>query len=1091
MLEQEFRFDDDAKGDYNLVLRRCVGWSSSPRRLLIVVQHIDSRDLKAQALMSCPATESVIKNSIKYARTSIARPYAEDQDKAVPPFAYCIANFNASKHMHLKKQARRDKEDEFAKRIHKLIKKIKPTHVLVAGNDAFHAMYPQVENSQYKNGWIHNFSFKDSQGDQHKIKVCQTLDVYRMLDKSSEFANLLGFYCRHLAYLMLGKNPHDLSDMQVNPKYIKTIEQFDQLIERWKQASEVAVDTETKNLSVLHNRLYTIQFAFDTKPDTGYVLTVDHPLGHWSKAERKYIKSKLKEIFSESNEKQLKLLLTFNGMFDLRIIRRQLKIPIIWHRVWEITAGEHLLDENIGLLSQFLKGKHGGLAPILCSYLNDAYFTDEFKKEDRATIGAIKPTNKGFQKYAAQDVVALLAMKKQQIKRASMIDIEGLNYKKPFIRHMLYQMSDTAHQLSHLREDGSYVSMKYLTFLMEQESPLKQELQRLLAEFKQYPEVKEANDKLVGGSGFKAKGFAALASMKNKVRSVSSWTFKLTKSAHKKVLFIDTLGLEPLEKTKTGEPQIDKAFVKHYKDKNKVLQAYASIQEIEKLLSTYIKGWYKKLSRNLDSLTDFHLRPDYSFWDVVTGRLASRNPSLQTIPQRSKIAKYIKRMFETEKGYLLVRYDYSAHEVRIWAVSAGDKVLASVFRMGQTLRKKLIQCLTPEDRAKVKEELKRDGDVHILNVKRLFNKVVDKSHPLRDAIKAVIFGLLYGKSARTLGEDTKLADLNAFKAQISTLYDEQLRTERGEEVKDKDGNVRKLKTIQKELVETERKLAKLLAEDREDYAQDIIDKLFNEFRKGAAWTRKMMKMAEEKYYVYSPIFRRRFLPAAMIQDRGIINEQVRRGSNGPIQGFASEIGIKASRVFMEDYYRHAPKLCKMLGIKYLAWRFRVMFNRVVHDASYISVPYAMILPFIHILQWGATYGVTKKYLDEFGIKFEIEPEIELEVAARDDKSYKWSFVIPELIENLEKTCADADEIGQLEGTPDEVMDIILEPWRNTKVRNYLQKHFPLLGVEDLDAQIQQALDEYDSRRAAKVKEAKREAKKAISRAKQRSKSVAS
>lgn len=36
--------------------------------------------------------------------------------------------------------------------------------------------------------------------------------------------------------------------------------------------------------------------------------------------------------------------------------------------------------------------------------------------------------------------------------------------------------------------------------------------------------------------------------------------------------------------------------------------------------------------------------------------------------------------------------------------------------------------------------IKKEGDVHIQNVKRFFGKWVEKADPLRDAVKAVVFG---------------------------------------------------------------------------------------------------------------------------------------------------------------------------------------------------------------------------------------------------------------------------------------------------------------------------------------------------------------
>lgn len=412
------------------------------------------------------------------------------------------------------------------------------------------------------------------------------------------------------------------------------------------------------------------------------------------------------------------------------------------------------------------------------------------------------------------------------------------------------------------------------------------------------------------------------------------------------------------------------------------------------------------------------MRPLFNIWN------------LQQIPSRGKLAKIIKRMFIAPKGQLLIRYDYSAHEVRVWSYVGKDAVLAGIFKVGQKLRQMFIVDPSEENAKAIKEK----GDIHILNVKRLLGKVVDKSSPLRDAIKAVIFGLLYGKSAETLGEDTKLGDKGAFMKIIAD----------------------KEKT-QKEKAKAEADLRSLMEEDRTDYAQGLIDKVFAEFKGGAKWTKKMGKLVADQYYVYSPIGRKRRLYAAMTGDRGIVNQQIRRGSNAPIQGFASEIGIKAGRLIMELYYKELPRFCEMLDIEYDPWELRVPFNRTVHDANYFSVIYPMVLPWIHILQYATTYGVTEAYAKEFGVDFPVEPEIEIEVGVRDDMTHKWDWAVPNLVQCLLNSVDEAESMGYMEGTRQEVLGQIFEPWRNKKMRNYLQAKYPLLGVENLNKQIVDAL----------------------------------
>jgi hypothetical protein len=548
--------------------------------------------------------------------------------------------------------------------------------------------------------------------------------------------------------------------------------------------------------------------------------------------------------------------------------------------------------------------------------------------------------------------------------------------------------------------------------------------------------VKKTNAELLRESGFKAQGLFSKS---------PPWMFRLGSASHKAKLFFETLGLEPLSETPNGAPQINKAFVEHYQDKNKIIGVYGEYQKLYKLWSTYARGWYKKFRLDLDVAKDHHLRPDYTVWGVVTGRLASFGPNLQQIPSRGKLAKIIKRMFVTMPGFLLVRYDYSAHEVRIWSIASGDTALAESFKMGQKLRQAFIQDPSDENRKAIKQK----GDLHILNVLRFFGKLVEKDDPLRDAVKAVVFGVLYGKSAETLGVDTKKGDMDALKSKISALYEESLKTDIARD---------RLVEINRMLEELDGKLTALVNEDRTKYAQGIIDKMFQEFPDGARWTNRMQELAETEYYVYSPIGRRRFLPAAMTGTRQIIAQQVRRGSNAPVQGFASEIGIKASRLIMEAYNEHLPVFRKFNQSERTSWELRARFNRVVHDANYFSIPYEMAIPFMHVTQYMSTYGVTKAYADEFNVKFTVEPEIEMEVGAQDAGSHKWDWSIPNLIQALKNTLKESEELELLDGPKEEVLDEILYPWRNRKFRAYLQEHFPLLNVKNLDEQIDNALE---------------------------------
>jgi hypothetical protein len=636
VLNNYFNFDPvESDALYNLRLCRDSKWRETEMRVLIVAQTVDRRDLaptatayrpgsnarkggvetwdKSPGMLTTDDTRTPMLNAIKYAK-KCALPYLAD-DQELPRMAFAVCNFNASRHLHLPDAMKREKEREFADRVHLLIEESNPTHILVSGDEAMAAMYPSIKHPQFRRGHVHDIDGR---------KIVSTLDFYRLLEKDGEYANLLGFWCRHLANLMLGYLPHDISKVAIEPVYIDTIDKFDDVMQRFDNAQLAAFDTETKNLSVLGNAVYTIQFAFDENPDIGYVIPVDHPLQDcWSPEDIVYVKKELKKRFGA---KKGPTLVTFNGMFDLRIIRQALKLPIIWLKVWEITFSEHLLDENVNALNAITsmrdgenKSGFGGLRPILMSYGNDFYFRpSKFGKSERSNVGTVNPRDEDFLRYAAHDAAILLHMREAQIERAKTIYLERQNYQPYFIRHMMYQMSDTAHQLSHLRQDGSKISKTYLEHLLKDDGPLVAELRSQEGQFRVFPEVKKANKQLLKEAGIRSAGLF------NKGKD--PWIFGLGKGDHKAKLFFDILGLQPLTFTDKGAPQINKAFVAHYQDKNKIIQTYGEYQKLYKLWSTYAKGWYKKFQLDPDVARDHHLRPDYTVWGVVTGRLASFGP---------------------------------------------------------------------------------------------------------------------------------------------------------------------------------------------------------------------------------------------------------------------------------------------------------------------------------------------------------------------------------------------------------------------------------------------------------------------------------
>lgn len=269
-----------------------------------------------------------------------------------------------------------------------------------------------------------------------------------------------------------------------------------------------------------------------------------------------------------------------------------------------------------------------------------------------------------------------------------------------------------------------------------------------------------------------------------------------------------------------------------------------------------------------------------------------------------------------------------------------------------------------------------------------------------------------------------------------------------------------LNQCNKEIDNLLEKQKQLKAEDRTQYAQHIMDKLFGTFKNGAKWTHDMKANAEKLGYVYSPIGRIRHLWSTILvnkENKKLINQQIRRGSNAPIQGFASELAVKSSRLVMTTFYNELPKICELLGLEGSLWSYKLELARMVHDASYYSVPYELVIPFIHISQYCATYGVARQVEQEFGLKFNIEPEIEYELATCDSQGGgTWDWSIPNLLTIIKSALQDAHDRGELDDV-EQAYATILRAWKNKQCRNYLCDKYPLLNVPRLQPVIIKAI----------------------------------
>ncbi len=142
-----------------------------------------------------------------------------------------------------------------------------------------------------------------------------------------------------------------------------------------------------------------------------------------------------------------------------------------------------------------------------------------------------------------------------------------------------------------------------------------------------------------------------------------------------------------------------------------------------KLLNTYVIG----IEKHVDS--NNQIKPLYNQLLSETGRLSTREPSIQNIPIRSEEGQVIRSLFGTTPGYKLVAIDYSQVELRMMAHISQDEKLIDAF--------------------------KHDADIHASTAETIFGTSEGGN---RSKAKAINFGIIYGMSKYGLAKQVGITN---------------------------------------------------------------------------------------------------------------------------------------------------------------------------------------------------------------------------------------------------------------------------------------------------------------------------------------------
>ena len=316
-----------------------------------------------------------------------------------------------------------------------------------------------------------------------------------------------------------------------------------------------------------------------------------------------------------------------------------------------------------------------------------------------------------------------------------------------------------------------------------------------------------------------------IAELQASVWALAGGEFNINSPKQLGEVLFERLRLPKGKKTKTGW-STNADVLDKLRGAYPIVDAVLEYRELAKLKSTYADGLLKTIA------ADGRIHTSFQMTVTDTGRLSSREPNLQNIPVRRELGAGIRRMFTAGPGNVLVDADYSQIELRLLAHISGDETMINAFLSGE--------------------------DIHTVTASQVFGVPLAAVTPaLRSQAKAVNFGIVYGQSGFSLGQDL------------------------GIPVK---------------------------------VAQAYIDTYMEKYHGVRAYMQKTIEQGKEHGYVSTLFGRRRYLPELKSSNFNLRSFGERVARNMPIQGTAADVMKLAMLRVYERLGRELPEAKLLLQV---------------------------------------------------------------------------------------------------------------------------------------------------------------------------------
>ncbi len=772
-------------------------------------------------------------------------------------------------------------------------------------------------------------------------------------DDAKFIAPLAGFIMHAVEAAIYGKNRYTVSMEDCSWRVLTNLEDVKGFFRRVRgDFGEISsLDVEGDSLDRMNNRLLTLQGCFDRK--RAYVVPYLHHEAQWTSDERAVIADYAQRAFEESTSPYH---IYHHAKFDVNQLVREFKLRYYRAPLWDTMASLFQLGEDRKGIARLTRNPIYSLEQLMVE--NGCYYY---------TIGGkqtgYKPLTKSKEDRNRMDTWTL-----QEIADYGCPDVLG-----PYQAHRFHQeearrrgyvhfdqvvtrvISDQLHDFVQMERNGLPVDLKYLDRQLLPNSDFSKALDTLRVAMMQHPEVQKVNALLLEAKGGGQAARSIFGS--NEEDANTEWVFNPDDNKHLHKLFFEVMELEPTGHGEDGRPSLDKQFKTTYQG-NAVVKDFTEYVKGKKLFSSFIKGFRNILENYPDMKFDWTMRPQFKFVDVVTGRAGAEKPSLHQVPERNVLAKFVKREFVARNDDVFFKGDYNAMEVRGWANVARDELLLAAFQAGLDYRRAL-RLIKVVDEAVVKwaKETKLKTDVHRINY-GFFHGVAPETVTAeqRQSVKVVVFGVIYGMSAKGLAASLTASNLEAAAKAKRPLEEKDIVTD--------------------------------------EQAQELIDLLFKRFPVGADWIHEVEALAKKQLWVESPLGRIRHLYWYLHDDRALRSMADRRGPNAIVQGMSSDAGFIGGRILHDLKWFLFERQGQPLTIR--------PCNKV-HDSSEL-LSHIIELPLgMYLFEHAATTQCHRAFERDFGFKLGLDFELELNFGQSLDSVKEWDGTRDKFSELLQAT----------------------------------------------------------------------------------------